>query len=107
MSLNEAMERWEKMKPRERDFTIADRMFGWAVGWQFAPHYSTSPSDDYKVLEKVRETWGPLEQGKFAETLFFVLDSRTPGFNHLLQYTPGTYAMVAFLVLESQREVKV
>lgn len=64
-----------------------------------APNYTTNASDDYLVLEKVRETWNIVRITEFESRLFELQRHRSlPS----ISYQPGDYSHAAFLALTTK-----
>lgn len=72
------------------------------------PGFFTSASDDYAVLERVRETWDGDRKRLFVSAFQGIVDdqeSNTP-FWRWIGYRPGDYATAAYRVLKGVGDVE-
>lgn len=108
------MSKWDEMTERERDAWIDEHVMEWGGTWgdptQRKPKFTTEASDDYIVLCKVRESWGPAKASVFMDELVGNIwaPRRAKMYRGLcyadaLMYQPGDYSHAVFLALEENR----
>lgn len=104
--------RAESVEWMARDHWETDRR-GYVVVDKWNP--LTSPTDDYEVLKKVRESWSPVDQRRMSDILNEIwaqhrLDDihskpKVVDYPYLdLLYEPGDYARAALAVVEGEEK---
>ena len=86
---------------KNRNKIIATKIMGLPDSWICPYPDYTNANNDYKVMQKVRETWNSSDVQLFLGCLFQLYNDRTKEPTLLfLQYKAGDYSDAALKVLE-------